>query len=336
MGSETFSGVAVKLLPLLLLLAMNDPASVERTSVVVVVGAPGTSAYAGEFATWAERWQTAAKQADAQFTLIGGDASAEQEDHTLLQQRIALEAQQGAGDLWIVLIGHGTFDGRSAKFNLRGPDVTADEMATWLDDVQRPAAIINCASCSGPFINALSAPGRIVVTATRSGSEMNYCRFGDFLSRAMTDSAADIDKDGQTSLLEAFLAASRNTEADYKQQGRLATEHALLDDNGDGLGASADWFQGVRAVQKAQSAQAVDGRRAHQFHLIRSERERNIPDDLRRGRDALELQLHALRDIQSTLDAAEYDARLEELLLKLARLYEKVEQSESQPDTVAP
>ncbi|QDU41777.1 hypothetical protein Mal52_02310 [Symmachiella dynata] len=327
----------MNLLPLMLLMFVGqDPVALDQTAVVVVIGAPGTSEYAGEFATWSERWQTAAQQADARFTLIGGDAQINGDDHDALQEVIVKEAEQTQGDLWIVLIGHGTFDGRAAKFNLRGPDVTATELKNWLEAVQRPTAIINCASCSGPFINALSAPGRMVVTATKSGSEQNYCRFGGFFSQAITDPQADIDKDGQTSLLEAFLAASRNTEAEYKQQGRLATEHALLDDNGDGLGAAAEWFQGVRAAQKAESAQAVDGRRAHQFHLIRSELERSIPEELRRQRNDLELQLHELRDKKPTLAAEEHDALLEEQLLELARLYEQIETLSLPPANKAP
>lgn len=327
----------MNLLPLILLMFLGqDAAALDQTAVVVVIGAPGTSEYAGEFATWSDRWQTAAKQADARFKLIGNDAQTNGDDRDALQEMIVKEAQQTQGDLWIVLIGHGTFDGRAAKFNLRGPDVTAAELKTWLDAAQRPTAIINCASSSGPFINALSAPGRMVVTATKSGSEQNFCRFGGFLSQAITDPQADIDKDGQTSLLEAFLAASRNTEAEYKQQGRLATEHALLDDNGDGLGAAAEWFQGVRPVRKADAAQAVDGRRTHQFHLIRSELERSIPEELRRRRNDLELQLHELRDKKPTLAAAEYDAQLEERLLELARLYEQIEQQTAQPAAAVP
>ncbi len=327
----------MNLLPLMLLMFVGqDTAALDQSAVVVVLGAAGTSEYASEFATWSDRWQMAAKKADARFTLIGNDEQSNGDDRDALQEVIVKEAQQTQGDLWIVLIGHGTFDGRAAKFNLRGPDLSAAELKNWLEAVQRPLAIVNCASSSGPFINALSAPGRMVVTATKSGSEQNYCRFGGFFSQAITDPQADIDKDGQTSLLEAFLAASRNTEAEYKQQGRLATEHALLDDNGDGLGAAAEWFQGVRATQKAESAQAVDGRRAHQFHLIRSELEQSIPDELRRQRNDLELQLHELRDKKPTLAAEEYDALLEERLLELARLYEQIETLSLPPANKAP
>ena len=58
--------------------------------------------------------------------------------------------------LWLVLIGHGTFDGHTAKFNLRGPDVSATDLAEWLAEMKRPLAVINCASSSSPFINRLA------------------------------------------------------------------------------------------------------------------------------------------------------------------------------------
>jgi len=308
----------------------SDPApavEAERPTVIVVVGAEGLPEYGAAFTEWAARWQTAAERGAADFHLIGHATEAAETDRETLNSLIKTEATRAQTPLWLVFIGHGTFDGRQAKFNLRGPDLSAMELKGWLDQTERPTAVINCASSSSPFINGLSAQNRVIVTATKSGSEQNFTRFGDHLSQAIIDPDADIDKDGQTSLLEAFLTAARNTEAAYEQQGRLATEHALLDDNGDGLGAGADWFHGVRAVKKANNAQEVDGRRAHQWHLVLSEAERQIPADIRRQRDELELKLQELRDQKAALEPAEYDKRLEELLLQLARLYEGLERT---------
>jgi len=227
--------------------------------------------------------------------------------------------------LWLVLIGHGTFDGKEAKFNLRGPDCSASELAGWLQPFHRPVAVVNTASASGPFINKLSAPGRVVITATRSGNENNYARFGQYLAEAITDPEADLDKDGQTSLLEAFLIASRRVGEFYQLEGRLATEHALLDDNGDGLGTPADWFRGIRAVKKAKDGAALDGVRAHQFHLIRNEAERNLPPAVRLKRDELELEIARLREAKNQMDEDGYYSSLEKLLLQMARLYERAE-----------
>ena len=161
----------------------------------------------------------------------------------------------------------------------------------------------------------------MIVTATRSGYEANATRFGGYLAQAMADPAADLDKDGQTSLLEAFLLASREVAQFYKEAGRLATEHALLDDNGDGLGTPADWFQGVRAVKTAAAGKAVDGVRAHQFHLVRSATEQELSPDARSRRDELEAQLSALRARKATLPVDEYYQQLEVILVQIARLY---------------
>jgi hypothetical protein len=183
-------------------------------------------------------------------------------------------------------------------------------------------AVINCASASSPFINALSAPGRVIITATRSGNELNTTRFGGYLAKAVADAAADLDKDGQTSLLEAYLFASRQVEQFYKEEGRLATEHALLDDNGDGLGTPASWFRGVRATKTAANGKSVDGVRAHQLNLVRSEVEQELSAEVRTRRDELEKQISDLIARKGTLEVNTYYRQLESLLLETARLYQ--------------
>ncbi|MGH7967332.1 MAG: hypothetical protein ACREIC_01255, partial [Limisphaerales bacterium] len=182
--------------------------------------------------------------------------------------------------------------------------------------------IIQCASASGPFLKPLSAPGRVVITATRSGYEVNVARFGGYLAQAIAASEADLDKDGQTSLLEAYLAASRQVERFYKEQGRLQTEHALLDDNGDGLGTPADWFQGVRAVKTAAGGRSVDGVRAHELFLVAGEAERQLAPEARARRDELEQQLSALRSRKNSMKEDDYYRQLEGILVETARLYE--------------
>jgi hypothetical protein len=199
--------------------------------------------------------------------------------------------------------------------------VTDLELAEWLASLKRPVAVINCASASGPFINRLSGQNRVVVTATRSGDEQNFARFGEYLAGSIADASADLDKDGQVSLLEAFLTASSRVAEYYRTHGQLATEHPLIDDNGDGLGTPADWFRGVHAVRRARDGAAPDGARAHQLHLILSDRERSIPPEVRSRRDRLELAVSALRDRKDAMKEDEYYARLEPLLTELARIY---------------
>ncbi len=296
-----------------------------RPTVIVVVGASGADQYASEFAEWAGRWRQACEKSDARFTAIGLEDRPDPTDCNDLQAALAKEASQTVTPLWLVLIGHGTYDGRTARFNLRGPDVSAEELAAWLEPISRPVAIINTASSSAPFLNKLSRPGRVVVTATKSGFEQNYARFGQFLTEAIIDPDADLDKDGQTSLLEAFLNASYQTGEFYGAEGRLATEHALLDDNGDGLGTPADWFRGIRPVQRARDDAELDGYRAHQFCLLPSQAETDMPPALRAERDRLEIEVMRLRDARDSLAEDEYFARLEALLYQIARIYEQVD-----------
>jgi hypothetical protein len=292
-----------------------------RTTVMVVVGAEGTEEYGRQFRKWAERWKEAAVRGTAETTMIGLDGPAETTDRERLQKRLAEMAGPSPEPLWLVLIGHGTFDGKTARFNLRGPDVSAGELAGWLKALTRPLAIVNCASCSGPFLNELSGPDRVVITATKSGHEANIARFGDYISSAIGDPKADLDKDEQVSLLEAYLLASAGVREFYAQEGRLATEHALLDDNGDRLGTPADWFKGVRAVKMAKNGARPDGLRASQFHLVSGPRETQLPPEARQRRDQIEQDLARLRERKKELSEDDYFQQLEPLLIELSRLY---------------
>jgi len=305
---------------------VESPANVPQTArpvVIVVVGAPGEPDYAPQFTRWATLWQQACSKASTELIAIGPDESETPSDRTKLQEALARHSRQTTAPLWLVLIGHGTFDGRVARFNLRGPDLSARELAEWLKPIDRPLAIINTTSASAPFLKELSAPNRVVITATKSGFEHNYARFGQYLAEAIAAPQADLDKDSQTSLLEAFLTASKAVAAFYTAAGRLATEHALLDDNGDGLGTPADWFRGIRPVQKARDDATLDGYRAHQLHLLHSLTETAMPPELRARRDQLELQVMALRDAKAQLSKEEYFAKLESLLREIAQIYEQ-------------
>jgi hypothetical protein len=302
----------------------------ERPCVVVVVGAPGTPEYESQFRRWADQWRAAAEKASAEFVRIGlddGDGGGEKpgtNDRERLRSALADRASAGREPLWLVLIGHGTYDGREAKFNLRGPDMTDAELAEWLAPVRRPVAVLDCASASAPFLNRLSGENRVIVTATKSGHETNFARFGEYLAGAVADPAADLDKDGQVSLLEAFLTAGGRVNEFYKTRSRLATEHALIDDNGDKLGTPADWFRGVRATRRAKDGAALDGVRAHQFHLVPSDRERGMPADVRQRRDRLEASIAVLRERKGQLSEDEYYKRLEPLMVELAGIYKSV------------
>jgi hypothetical protein len=290
----------------------------------VVVGAEGSEEYGKQFQAWASRWREAAKHGHADCVLIGLEKEEKTPDHDRLKQELSKLTASSSEPVWLVLIGHGTFDGKLARFNLRGPDVSLPELSEWLKPVQRPLAIVNCASASGPFLNELSGPDRVVVTATKSGHEYNFARFGDYFSAAVADPKADLDKDDQTSLLEAFLMASAGVKEFYNGEGRLMTEHAILDDNSDRLGTPPDWFQGIRAVKSAKNG-AVDGLRANQLHLVRSSSEQQLSAEIRMQRDRLEQELAQLRLKKSQHSEEEYLKLIEPVLVELAELYERAD-----------
>ena len=309
---------------LLVILCGSGGVLLAGQTVVAVVGAGGEEEFQKQFAQWAEHWEKAAKTGEAEFFAVGVEPG-ETNDIARLQETLVKLPHDGE-PLWLVLLGHGTFDGKEPKFNLRGPDFSASELAKWLQPFTRPLVVINTASSSAPFLNTLSRSNRVIITATRSGHEQNFARLGKYLSEAIGNAEADLDKDGQTSLLEAFVSAARQTTDFYKDEGRLATEHALLDDNGDGLGTQADWFRGVRAVKKPDKG-GLDGLRAHQLHLVRNDHEKKLAPQVRLRRDEIELAISRLREARATMKDDEYYKQLEPLLVEMARLYDSSSES---------
>ncbi|MGC8988625.1 MAG: hypothetical protein ACP5MD_00720 [Verrucomicrobiia bacterium] len=290
---------------------------------IVVVGAPGSPEYDTNFLHQALLWSNLTQRAGAKLVQIGGDLVGERSDLERLRQALADQSRDSGAALWLVLIGHGTFDGAEARFNLRGPDLTAGDLAGMLKPFDRPLVVVNTASASAPFMAKLAGPNRIVITATRSGNEQNFTRFGLFFVESFADSSADLDCDGGVSLLEAFLAGSRRVAEFYRTEGRLATEHALLDDNGDGLGTQADWFRGIRAVKKPDGGVEVDGARAYYTHFVPQPEDVALSAELRARRQALELEVVRLRDAKGTMAEAEYFDRLEAVLLELAKILKR-------------
>ncbi len=163
-----------------------------------------------------------------------------------------------------------------------------------------------------------------MVGESTTPSTFGFLRVLD-LSESIADLSADLDKDGQTSLLEAFLMASRHVKEFYDVEGRLATEHALVDDTGDGMGTPPDWFRGVRASKSAKDGATLDGFRAHQFHLVKSEAEQKLSPAVRTQRNELERAIATLRETKTKLPEDEYYQKLEVMLLELSRLYESAE-----------
>jgi hypothetical protein len=306
-----------------IILAVVAIAAEPTGDVCVIVGAAGEAEFATGFARAARAWEAAAQRGGAQCTVIGLNPETAESDRQQLEAWITARSQNTETTAWIAFLGHGTFDGRDARLNLRGPDVTAQEVAGWLARLNRPLVFVHGGSAAAPFISALSGPRRIIVTATRSGHEMNYARFGERFATAIGDSAADIDHDGQTSVLEAFVTASQQTQAFYTENGRLATEHALIDDNGDKQGTPAVWFRGTRLQRTPKDKVEADGAASNRMALVATDAERALTAAQRVERDRLEQELEGLRTRKKEMPEEDYYRRLEAIARQIGAIYSR-------------
>lgn len=212
--------------------------------------------------------------------------------------------------LFVMLIGHGTGEGSDIKFNLVGPDLTVEEWNALLKPVPGRLVFVDASSSSYPFLKGLAAPGRVIVTATRSTAERFAPVFADGFIQAFSTSAADLDKNGRISMWEAFEYASHQAADHYQQTGHLATEHAMLDDSGTGAGRDA-------------SAQNQNDSLAALTYLDAVATPTSSNPDTQRLYDrqrALGDQIDALRRRRSAMTPADYDQAFEPLELELAAI----------------
>jgi len=289
------------------------------TFYLTVAGLGGEPEYEQRFAMWAGEIESILKSAggDANVETLKGPAA------TRANVRAAFEKIAGAAKpqdaLVVMLIGHGSYDGVEYKINLPGPDLSGTELATLLDRV--PATrqlVVNMTSASGGAINELRKPNRVVITATKTGTERNATVFPRFWVEALRDPAADTDKNGTISALEAFHYAERKVAEYYESQKRLATEHPLLEDTGKGTGV------------RAPSAENSEGLRAAAFPLVRLEAAKSIASDpvkrkLFEKKDQLEQQIDELKYNKAMMAPDQYRKRLTALLLELAKTQEELD-----------
>jgi hypothetical protein len=175
------------------------------------------------------------------------------------------------------------------------------------------------ASASGEFIKSLAAKGRIVITATRNGQETNATRFAGFFIAALNANDADTDQDGHTSVLETFVYANRLTGDFYKRAGRLASEHAMIDDNGDGVGH-----------EKVEAGEGVLARATYLDSLsIEAAAASATTGRLLKERTRLEGEIEQLIARKQSMPESEYEANLERLFIELAKVNRSIKQAGS-------
>lgn len=142
--------------------------------------------------------------------------------------------------LWVFTLGHGHYDGRRAWWHVAGRDPSDEDFGRWLSGIKcREQVIWLTHSSSGWFVKPLSKPGRIVIAATAADDESNETEFPHALATVakLPKDKLDRNQDQQVSVAELFEAVTAEVIRRFKQDERLPTEHAQLEDDGDGRGS---------------------------------------------------------------------------------------------------
>ena len=307
------------------------PAAAQQTYVAVVVGLAGDPEHGELF----QRWATTLVDASAKMGIPSDHVVYLSEKPEVDAKRISgrstkeeivkafAKLGQAAPDdvVFVFLIGHGTFDGKIAKFNLPGPDMTPEDFVPLMKGLKsQHVVLVNTSSASGPFVETLAAPGRTVVAATRNGAERFATLFGGYFVDALAGNEADADKNGRTSVLEAFAFAKREVGVAYEREGIMLTEHPILSDDGQKTGTqtpTADGKQGRVASIITMGSVSTEALPADpKLRALYVER-----------RD-LERRIEGLKLLKDSMEPAKYASELERLATELALKTRQIRESE--------
>jgi hypothetical protein len=142
--------------------------------------------------------------------------------------------------VWVIVMGHGHYDNRHSHLNLPGPDIDEKGFGELFEGLKaREQVFFITTPASGFFLKPLAAPGRIVITATEPDREVNETLFPLALAEVLENPPEGIDRDknGDISVFELYLAVVADVMRRYVDEEDLPTEHAKIDDNGDGHGS---------------------------------------------------------------------------------------------------
>ena len=288
------------------------------SSALILSGTPGTPEHAEKFAKWTAETEKVLKEnfgfAPDRVIVLADKKTAKADitgAFTQLKQQL-----KPLDTFFLFFIGHGSYD-TDYKFNNYLADFTATEYNAILSSLAvGRIVIVNGTSSSGGAIEALAGKNRVIVTATRSGQEGNDTVFYEHFLTALKDAAADEDKDKKVSVWEAFKFATAGTERFYKEEGRLATEHPSLSDNGaEKVGITVKDPPALARVTSFQVDRPVVAANARVQALM----------DERR---AIEQKIEELRINKASMAEAEYEKQLEDLVLQLALKNQQIRQEE--------
>ena len=312
-------------------------ARAQQTQLLIISGLGGERQYSDAFYEWSATLADAAQRRHGlkpdQIIYLAEDPARDSTrikgKSTAVEIRNAIRTiarRTAPGDqVFIVLFGHGSSAGAESKFSMPGADLGTKEFAALLDSLPgRKVAFINTSSASGEFVPALSAKGRTIVTATKTGFEKNEVMFPRFFVRAYAGEGADSDKNGRVSLLEAFDYARTEVARSYEEANKLQTEHALIEDNGDKTGSAKP------ELKKGDGATAQGLFLAPELSAAAAAADPKLAG-LYREKRAIEDRITELRRTKDVMPAAEYEAQLEKLLVDLALKSQEIRASGGKP-----
>jgi len=320
-------GAAMKAssLAVIALLLMNPvPSAADQRFALIVSGAAGGAEYVAQYDRWSTQLSKTLVEAlkfDPALVTVLSDTSRPADVATAENVRrvIASVASRMTRDdvFFILLMGHGTFDGTDAKFNLVGPDLESADWSALLKAIPGRIVLVNTSSASFPFLERLSGPRRVVITATDSPAQRYDTVFPEYFIRALTEPSADLDKNDRVSIWEAFAAASAAVRRHYQQRGQLSTEHALLDDNGDGVGNEV-------------TTPGDDGSLASRTYLDESRPGERPTDEvllkLLQRKATLEAEVEDLKIRRQFLLPGDYAKEFERLMIELSQVSHDIRQ----------
>jgi hypothetical protein len=320
--------IRVFLVVLILAAAGLSPraAAAEERYALIVSGVSGSEKFAATQKTWLSSLQATLQQrlgfAAERVTVLsesGSGATVANRDN-VVRTLSSLKPSLTADDvLLVVLIGHGTFDGTTAKFNLVGPDMDSREWKAALDGNPARLVFVNTTSSSFQFVPALSGKNRIVIAATDSAAQKYATLYPQYFIEALEQGAkADNDKNGRLSVWEVFSYASQAVKQAFEKQGTLVTERSVIDDNGDGVG------------KEAAAATGTDGVLAKTTFLDplpASSSGNTALAGLEKRRVTLEAEIEQLKAKKGELPAGQYEEEFERLAIELAKISAQIRTS---------
>lgn len=308
---------------ILSIFGIPQPCAAERYALIVS-GASGGPQYAEQYGKWTAELRAVLQEQmkfDPRNVAVlsePGEPAARSTAPNVRTSIDALRQRLTADDLlFVVLIGHGTFDGVDAKFNLVGPDLESAQWSELLNGLPAHLVVVNTTSASFPFVERLSGPRRVVISATDSVAQRFETVFPAYFIEAFRQQESDIDKNGRVSMWEAFAAATAAVRRHYQQRGQLATERALLDDNGDGVGrdVTATGDDGSLA-SRTYLDQPVPGARPTDEVLLQ----------LLQKRARIEAESEELKIRRTFMPPDEYQREFERLMIELSRVGREIKE----------